>query len=39
MLKPGDTAPAFNLLNQDENKVRLSSFKRREVLVYFYPGA
>jgi len=38
-LKPGDKAPAFNLLDQDENKVRLSSFKGRKVLVYFYPKA
>ena len=38
-LKPGDKAPAFTLLDQDENKVRLSSFKGRKVLVYFYPKA
>ena len=39
MLKPGDRAPAFTLLDQDENKVKLSSFKGRKVLVYFYPKA
>jgi peroxiredoxin Q/BCP len=38
-LEPGDKAPAFTLLDQDENKVRLSSFKGRKVLVYFYPKA
>jgi len=38
-LKPGDKAPAFTLLDQDENKVSLSSFKGRKVLVYFYPKA
>src|SRR3954466_3350274 len=38
-LKPGDKAPAFNLLDQDGNKVRLSSFKGRKVLFYFYPKA
>ena len=38
-LKPGDKAPAFTLLDQDENKVTLSKFKGRKVLVYFYPKA
>jgi peroxiredoxin Q/BCP len=35
----GDRAPAFNLLDQRGDKVRLSSFKGRKVLVYFYPKA
>lgn len=39
MLSPGATAPAFTLSDQDDNKVRLSSFKGRRVLVYFYPKA
>ena len=38
-LKPGDKAPAFTLLDQDSNKVKLSDFKGRRVLVYFYPKA
>jgi peroxiredoxin Q/BCP len=38
-LKPGDKAPAFNLLDQHGDKVRLSGFKGRKVLVYFYPKA
>ena len=38
-LKPGDKAPAFTLLDQDGNKVKLSDFKGRKVLVYFYPKA
>ena len=38
-LKPGDKAPAFTLLDQDGNKVKLSDFKGRNVLVYFYPKA
>jgi peroxiredoxin Q/BCP len=38
-LKQGDKAPAFTLLDQDENKVTLSGFKGRRVLVYFYPKA
>jgi len=36
---PGATAPAFNLADQHDTKVRLSSFKGRKVLVYFYPKA
>lgn len=39
MLSSGSTAPAFALDDQDGNKVRLSSFKGRRVLVYFYPKA
>ena len=39
MLKPGDKAPAFTLLDQDENKVKLSGLKGHKVLVYFYPKA
>ncbi|MCU1357600.1 MAG: bcp [Acidimicrobiales bacterium] len=35
----GDRAPAFNLADQKGDKVRLSSFKGRKVLVYFYPKA
>lgn len=38
-LASGDRAPAFNLMNQQGSKVRLSSFKGRPVLVYFYPKA
>ncbi|HEX2576220.1 MAG TPA: thioredoxin-dependent thiol peroxidase [Aquihabitans sp.] len=35
----GDRAPAFNLTDQKGDTVRLSSFKGRKVLVYFYPKA
>ena len=38
-LSAGDKAPAFSLLDQDGSKVRLSQFKGRKVLVYFYPKA
>ena len=38
-LKPGDKAPAFTLLDQSGVKVKLSDFKGRKVLVYFYPKA
>ena len=35
----GDRAPAFNLADHTGSKIRLSSFKGRKVLVYFYPRA
>jgi peroxiredoxin Q/BCP len=38
-LEPGDKAPAISLLDQDGTNVKLSSFKGRKVLVYFYPKA
>jgi peroxiredoxin Q/BCP len=38
-LSTGDKAPAFNLSDQHGNQIRLSSFKGRKVLVYFYPKA
>ena len=38
-LSTGDAAPDFTLLDQDSNKVKLSDFKGRKVLVYFYPKA
>jgi thioredoxin-dependent peroxiredoxin len=39
MLRAGDKAPNFNLLDQNGNDVSLSSFAGRRVLVYFYPKA
>lgn len=39
MLTAGDKAPAFDLLDQAEQHVKLSGFKGRKVLVYFYPKA
>jgi peroxiredoxin Q/BCP len=38
-LKPGAKAPAISLLDQHGNTVKLSQFKGRKVLVYFYPKA
>ena len=38
-LQVGDKAPAFNLADQQGDKVRLSSFAGRKVLVFFYPKA
>lgn len=39
MLVPGDRAPAFTLPDQRGEKVRLSDFRGRKVLVFFYPKA
>jgi peroxiredoxin Q/BCP len=38
-LKPGDTAPAISLPDQDGAVTKLSALKGRTVLVYFYPKA
>ncbi len=39
MLTPGRKAPGFSLKDQDGATVKLSDFKGRKVLVYFYPRA
>jgi peroxiredoxin Q/BCP len=39
MLKPGDKAPDFTLLDQDGGEVSLSGLGGHKVLVYFYPRA
>ncbi len=37
-LKVGSTAPDFELMNQDKNKVKLSDFRgRKNVMLLFYP--
>ena len=38
-LQVGDKAPAFHLADQHGDKVRLSSYAGRKVLVFFYPKA
>lgn len=38
-LSPGDIAPDFTLLDQDEHSVSLHDFRGRRVIVYFYPAA
>jgi thioredoxin-dependent peroxiredoxin len=38
-LKVGDPAPTFSLLDQHDNEVSLASFKKRRVMLYFYPKA
>lgn len=37
MLKEGDKAPAFTTTNQDGTKVKLSDYKGKRVVLYFYP--
>jgi peroxiredoxin Q/BCP len=37
MVKVGDKAPDFSLLDQDGENVSLSSLQGHKVLVYFYP--
>jgi peroxiredoxin Q/BCP len=39
MVKVGDNAPDFTLLDQDGNEVSLSGQAGHKVLVYFYPKA
>lgn len=38
-LTPGDTAPAFTLLDADQRPVSLSEFAGGRVIVYFFPAA
>jgi thioredoxin-dependent peroxiredoxin len=38
-LKTGDGAPAFALIDQHGNVLRLEDYRGRKVLVYFYPEA
>ena len=38
-LAAGDKAPAFTLIDQHGNKVKLSGFKGQRLVVYFYPKA
>jgi peroxiredoxin Q/BCP len=39
MIEPGDEAPDFELPDQDGRAVKLSDFRGRRVVVYFYPKA
>ncbi|MGZ4676824.1 MAG: thioredoxin-dependent thiol peroxidase [Acidimicrobiia bacterium] len=38
-LEVGDRAPAFTLVDQHGSKVKLSDYKGRKVILYFYPKA
>lgn len=39
MLKPGDTAPDFELPAHDGQTVKLSEQRGKKVLLWFYPMA
>lgn len=39
MLSPGDMAPDFELLNSEGKPIRLSQYRSKRVVVYFYPKA
>jgi peroxiredoxin Q/BCP len=39
MLKPGDTAPDFTTKDHTGRTVRLSDFRGKEVVLWFYPKA
>lgn len=38
-LEIGDKAPVFTVLDQDGKKVKLSDYKGKKVILYFYPAA
>ncbi len=38
-LQPGDTAPDFTLVDQDEKEVSLHDLRGQKVILYFYPAA
>ncbi len=38
-LKVGDKAPEFTAINQDEKEVKLSDFKGKKLVLFFYPKA
>ena len=39
MISAGDSAPDFDLADQDGNRVKLSELRGRRVVLYFYPKA
>ena len=38
-LKVGDKAPEFTAINQEEKEVKLSDFKGKNLVLFFYPKA
>ena len=38
-LKAGDKAPDFSALDQDGNEIKLSDYKGKKLVVFFYPKA
>lgn len=39
MLNPGDQAPEFDVVDHQGNRVKLSDFRGRKVVLWFYPKA
>jgi peroxiredoxin Q/BCP len=39
VLKVGDKAPDFILLDQNDNKISLSDYKNKKIVLWFYPKA
>jgi peroxiredoxin Q/BCP len=39
LLKVGDKAPGFTLVDQDEKNVSLTDFKNKKIVLWFYPKA
>ena len=39
IIESGKNAPAFTLMNQNGEKIKLSDYKGQWVVVYFYPKA
>jgi len=39
MLQPGDVAPPFTLPSDDGQKISLSDFKGKNILLYFFVKA
>ena len=37
MLKAGDKAPDIESIDQDRNPIKLSDFKGKKIVLYFYP--
>lgn len=37
ILKPGDTAPDFDTRDQSGNPIRMSDYRGKKVVLYFYP--
>ena len=38
-LKKGDKAPDFQGIDQNENEIKLSDFKGKKIILFFYPKA
>ena len=39
MLQPGEVAPDFDVVDHHGNHVRLSDFRGKKVVLWFYPKA